>query len=392
MEERACRTANEGPRFWAAAAGMKREDRKSVASVIEEHCERLSLRQLAAKGTSHVRVISGARALELIEAVVDEVIGRRVGEVADRDRERIVEEAQQEFQRVSRIQAESETIIRDQKQQMRQLDEARSELRGRLKAEHRLRVESEKTTQLQAEALEGAQKNLAQAGERQRKVARMLKRYERRLINSRDTINSYDHEIERLSSQVKQDAALLDELRQGLLKREGEVQRLKGLMDGLSEEVAAARAKTAQPQSLDGLRAEMAEMKSFLEGLEERTSRTDAAAIETMLEKLSERDQTGAEQLEARFQATIDELDRIGKKIHAATAPPIDRAVEATDVVISQLFDDDAVMESNLEDLEVKVFTAKEGINKSLDRLRKLRGDAAASLEEDDQELGAAHT
>ncbi|MCZ6786003.1 MAG: hypothetical protein O7E54_02440 [Planctomycetota bacterium] len=371
---------------------MKREDRKSVASVIEEHCERLSLRQLAAKGTSHVRVISGARALELIEAVVDEVIGRRVGEVADRDRERIVEEAQQEFQRVSRIQAESETIIRDQKQQMRQLDEARSELRGRLKAEHRLRVESEKTTQLQAEALEGAQKNLAQAGERQRKVARMLKRYERRLINSRDTINSYDHEIERLSSQVKQDAALLDELRQGLLKREGEVQRLKGLMDGLSEEVAAARAKTAQPQSLDGLRAEMAEMKSFLEGLEERTSRTDAAAIETMLEKLSERDQTGAEQLEARFQATIDELDRIGKKIHAATAPPIDRAVEATDVVISQLFDDDAVMESNLEDLEVKVFTAKEGINKSLDRLRKLRGDAAASLEEDDQELGAAHT
>ena len=102
--------------------------------------------------------------------------------------------------------------------------------------------------------------------------------------------------------------------------------------------------------------------------------------------------QTGAEQLEARFQATIDELDRIGKKIHAATAPPIDRAVEATDVVISQLFDDDAVMESNLEDLEVKVFTAKEGINKSLDRLRKLRGDAAASLEEDDQELGAAHT
>ncbi len=63
---------------------MKREDRKSVASVIEEHCERLSLKQLAAKGTSHVRVISGERALQLIEAVVDEVIGKHSGELESR--------------------------------------------------------------------------------------------------------------------------------------------------------------------------------------------------------------------------------------------------------------------------------------------------------------------
>ena len=92
-------------------------------------------------------------------------------------------------------------------------------------------------------------------------------------------------------------------------------------------------------------------------------------------------------EMESSFQARLDEtLDHIGKALQAATAKPIDRRVEATDVFISKMFDDESVMESNLQNLDLKVSTAKQSISKSLERLKELRG---SDPEEDPPEEAA---
>jgi hypothetical protein len=170
---------------------MKEEDRRRVSSIIEQHAEKMPVEQLVARGNRHVRVISGQKTMELLEAVVDETIRRMAG--ADRDR--IVQEAEDQFRRVARIQAEAEALIEQQKAHIQ-----------RQAKEIQLRVEHEK------------------------ELASALRRREARLARARQTILSYDAEIERLTKEVhgrdlvetlltklgERDAKTEDRIRQGL--------------------------------------------------------------------------------------------------------------------------------------------------------------------------------
>lgn len=204
---------------------MKPIDRKRVVSVLEAHTRRVTLSELAARGKKHVRVISGEKALELIEAVVDETIVRRVGELADEDRDGIVRQANEQFQRLTRLQLAAEELVQKQ---------------GGL---------------------------------------------------------------------IEKQAGLIQE-------QEGQI---------------------------------------------------------TELETKAQRDTSSVADLESRFQAALDEtIDRIGKVLQNVTARPIDHPVEATEALISNLFDQEHEMECNLSQLDVEVSTARHGIAGSLARLRQL--------------------
>lgn len=204
---------------------MKQIDRKRVVSVLEAHTRRVTLSELAARGKKHVRVISGEKALELIEAVVDETIVRRVGELADEDRDGIVRQANEQFQRLTRLQLAAEELVQKQ---------------GGL---------------------------------------------------------------------IEKQAGLIQE-------QEGQI---------------------------------------------------------TELETKAQRDTSSVADLESRFQAALDEtIDRIGKVLQNVTARPIDHPVEATEALISNLFDQEHEMECNLSQLDVEVSTARHGIAGSLARLRQL--------------------
>lgn len=361
---------------------MKREDRRNVASVIEANTERITLKELAAKGKSHVRVISGRKVMQLIQAVVDEAIAQQVGEVTKEDRERIVQDATRRFQHVSRMHAETEALVRQQKDllgrqqtQIKQLEKTQATLGKQLAQERRLSAEREKTARLHAETLEGAQSHLRETGERERRMTRAIRKLDQRLQNSRLTIDNYDREIDRLAGQVQEDVTLIEELQEHVREREHELQRMHGLMQALNEEVAAARARGTESETVSELRGELGEMKSFLKSLEERERAGDTTAVEALFERLHEKQAATKVEMESSFQARLDEtLDHIGKALQAATAKPIDRRVEATDVVISKLFDDETDMESNLQSLDLKVSTAKQSILKSLERLKELRG------------------
>jgi len=187
---------------------MKPEDRQRVAEAIERNTQRVALGELAAAGKSHVRVISAEKTLALIEAVVDRTIARRAGELADVDRERLVQEANEQFQRVVRIQADAEALGEQQRDLI-------------------------KNQAARIAALEQAI----------RKAASVAKRHEKRLGNARETILSYDSEIERLAAQVRRDAELIEDLRKGIEERAGEVHGLRDLLCGLTadtEQRAAA--------------------------------------------------------------------------------------------------------------------------------------------------------
>lgn len=372
---------------------MKREDRKNVASVIDANSQWVALQQLVSEGKSHVRVISKKKTLQLIEAVVDDAIRRGTVKLVDADRDRIVAEANDQFNRVSRIQAESESLIRQQKEllarqqiQIQQLEQAEVELKKQIEADRHPNEAQERTTRLQAQALEAAQKNLQEAAQRQRKSDLALKRLDRRMNKARETVINYDREIDRLGGQVKQDALLIEQLRSQLREREHELGRVKGLMEALGDEVSSARASrsSTEPDSIRDLRSEFAQMKTFLKSLEQRSSQADRSTLAAMLERISQKEAAAKAQLEDSFQNKLnDTLDQIGQAVRVATARAVDRPVEATDVYISKVFDDEAI-ESNLDSIDVQVTTAKQSISKNLERLKELRSEASQVMEDPD--------
>ena len=320
---------------------MKQEDRHRVAEVIEQNTQRVALGELAAAGKSHVRVISAEKTLAIIEAIVGQTIARRAGELAEVDRERVVKEANEQFQRVVRIQADAEALVQQQK-----------------------------------ELIAGQASRVAALEQGLRKAAAVVKRHEKRLGNARETILSYDQEIERLAGQVRRDADLIEDLRKALEERAGEVHGLRELLRGLNAE-GEARAGAGVAE----LRSELAEMKALL--------KTGAANenVDALLARLSEREAASTQQMEHRFEKGLQKtLESVSKTLHLATARPVDRPVEATDAMLARIFDRADEMDSNLSRLEVEVTTTRAGIEDSLDRLKRLKERA---LEEGDAEEAA---
>ncbi len=375
---------------------MQGQDLKNVASVIEENSQWVTLQQLVAQGKSHVRVISRRKTLQLVEAVVEDAIRRGSVEVPEAQRKRIVAEANDQFQRVSRIQAESESLIQKQQElltrqqtQIQKLEEAQVRLRGQIVQEQGPRSEYEKTTQRQVQAIEEAQRYVRELAGRERKATRALARLNRRMASVREKVVNDDQEIERLAEQVHDDATLIERLRQQLNDRERELDRLKGLMEALEQEVSVARdRRTEESERTNELRNQLAEMKSLLTSLEPR----GIGAAEAILDKIAQQQATAQAQMEDRWQTRLNHaLDKIDRAVQTATMRAIDHPVEATDVYLSKIFDDEVAMESNLKSLDVQMVTAKQSISDSLQRLKKLRGRAVKAVQDQEQTTGGAH-
>ena len=257
---------------------VKRTDRDKVADVIESNTQRVTLDELALRGKRFVRVISGTKALELVEAIVDATIARRAGELADLDRNRIVAEVDEQFRRVSRIQSEAEALLAHQKEMLAQQAARVADLEGRL------------------QRAEGS-----------------LQRRERRLANARQTILNYDGEIERLAAQVRADAKVIDGLREALHERAEEAKRLQE---------ALLEAPRGGGEGLEQLQAQLAELKEALRAREEagaeELQRRFRASLEETLDKVSRTMQS----------VTARPLDRPVEATDALISRVFDRAAE----------------------------------------------------------------
>ena len=171
---------------------MNKQDRDTVVGAIESHTERVSLDRLAAEGKSHVRVISGEQATSIIEAVVNQVVSERTGV----DRAALVREATERFELLAREQAEAA---------------------GRIKL-----------------------------------LEKKVRNRDRRLANARETILSYDAEIQRLAERLRVESKW-EELRE-LIQTQGSSKatdlegRFKSAMNDAVDRLGKTiRAATASP-------------------------------------------------------------------------------------------------------------------------------------------------
>jgi len=299
---------------------MKNEDRKNLASVIQANTQRMTVKQLAARGKErHVRVITNKQILELIEAVVDTTISQRVGEMSEQTRQEVIEQSKQEFNRASRLAQDSQSLIQQQKQ---------------IITEQRARLE-----ELEKQVAESAARDLVRETRE--------KKFETRLANSQETIKNYDEEFRKLTEQVQVDATLIDELRAGLQQREAELQRLQGALDQAS--------RVEEDGRIDTLREELAAMRASFQQLAERES--------------------SQSNVEDRLKAAMDEsFARLGQHLGPARGQPVEKiSKKASKVMVSRLLDEEVEIDSNLEALDVKVSTTKNSINQTLSRLKGLQ-------------------
>lgn len=347
---------------------MRREALDHVRAAIEANTQRRTLDQLKAEGKRHVRVVSGEKILSIIQAIVGDIVDREVGELSKQDRERIVKESKAQFDRVMKIQAEQDALLAEQKALVAEYKGKLAELQDLHEAskEEHSRIE----LRMQAEFQERVQDLTREGGASAKRLAEL----ETRLATAKTTIENYDSEISRLTHRINEDGDLLEELKAALQAREMEAQRLAGERDALASQLAALQEQAGENEAVSQLRGELAEMKSFLRNLGDTAARANDATVEALMAKLAERESFSTESLEERFQATLDKsLDQISRTMAAATAKPIDIAVEATDALVAKIFDAGDELTTNLEDLEVEVKTSKAGIAGNLARLRALK-------------------
>lgn len=373
---------------------MNREDRKNVASVIESNSQWVTLQQLADRGTTQVRVLSRKKALGMMQAVVDDAIRQEVGKVTDADRRRITAKANEQYRHVSRIQAQSEAVIQHQKEllarqqlHIQQLEKAQDQHNEQIDANRQPSEQWEATSRLQASALDEAQKRLYESTQRQQKMERALARVGRRLAGAQDTIRNYDREVERLAKQVTQDSTLIEKLRFQLNGREHELGRVKGLMEALDQQLVQVRTQNLiEPDHVQSFRSELVEMKRFLKSMKVQNGQMLRSDVEAMLEKITEKETVATTQLENRFDSKLNEtLKKVDQTLRAVTIRTVDRPVEADSVSLSNIFDDEMAMESNFKSLDIQATTTKKSISESLDRLKRLRNQAAQAMKQDSE-------
>ena len=449
---------------------MRRKALDNLRAAIEANTQRCTLDELKARGKKHVRIVSGDKVMQIIKAIVSDIVDREVGDLTQRDRERIVAETKQEFDRVVKMQAGQDAMLQEQKtiskqykakfdaaqeeqqrvhQQMEELRAEHAEREAKLRAEYQARINELKdrqtsTDELVTEAtqakerldriLEDERRQHGQHAEsikadyearietlmaeqndlmgrmkeekgaavarQEQALAKMQERAQKgdeRVSDLADAKLRADERVEQAekdltAAHVQRDEAVqkaheqekaVHELEMGLENAKGTVENAQREIKRLQGELAAAREKAGETDAVAAMQGQLAQMQQFLASLDERSGGVDEATMTALMEQLSQRETMSTQDLEERFNASLDaSLDKITKTMERATAKPIDIVVEATDVLVDKLFDGDYEMTTNLDELEVDKRTSRKGIAGSLAALRKMRGSAGKKPEE----------
>jgi hypothetical protein len=234
---------------------MSRQALKGIGQVIKANTTEKSIEALQAEGKKRVRVVSSERVMAIIQAIVDDTINSEVGEIAKRDRDRIVNDTQERFSHVLRMQQDLEQDMDDLRGTLREVELERDRLRG-----EKTILEAQLEVQRRADGDDDAVAKLA------RDVARL-----------RETVERGAREPGGL------DEAAVARLVERLTARDAQVsRRLDTEFEDLRTRIASAGREAATSSGEMAVRVSNA----VLNGLDERDSavndgRSAAAAAET---------------------------------------------------------------------------------------------------------------
>lgn len=253
---------------------MKERAVQTIKNALEQAARPRSLDELKAEGQSHVRVVTKADFLAMVQSIVDQAIADGQREFSQQERVRLAEDVRQRLGMVARVKADAE-------QALRQRD-------GEIKAV----------------------RNRAEAAEqRVRDLQARLDEAERRQARS-------DEEFRRLLTAAQTDA-------------DGDEGALQRRLDSL----------------------------------------------ESMVRGLAEQERGVRDDFDARLESSLERtLKAVDKTIRAATAKPVQGpAVQATDPLLSRIFDDEAPAESNLDQLGADEQRSTRRVTDAVERLRQAR-------------------
>jgi chromosome segregation ATPase len=309
-----------------------------IKSALREKAQRRSVKELVQSGARSVRVISEDEIFQLIQAVVTDTLGSQAGMLGAEDRERIVSQAKERLDRV---------------------------LRQNTLAENRSRRQQETILTYQ----------------------RQLERLERERVALLEKTRVL-HEREARSREDATDTAT------ALADARAEIEVLRRELEAAqaARDDAVRQGSEAAEETLSAMRAELGDLKSALAGLSERQPHgLDPSQLDDVIARLARQEADATRTLEERFARSMDQvLEQVGRTLRAATAKPIDRPVEATEVMLTKVFERESDMESNIGDLGVSERSSQRGIDRSLERLREARRGGAAVPTGDDAAPGPA--
>jgi len=227
---------------------MRRQALDNLRAAIEANTERRTLDQLKAQGKRSVRVVSGEKVMQIITAIVNDVVDREVGDATDRDRDRIVQETKQQFDRVLKIQADQESLLQEQRDIARQY---RDKLEGAQAEVERLRK------QLDDARAEESEREAHLIAEHQE----LLRELNERFMAANARVKSLEQERDRLAQMLEEEKRRLaereerlaaeNELRIDALRKEqrelvARLQEEKGAVAGRQEQALATASTKAQ--------------------------------------------------------------------------------------------------------------------------------------------------
>jgi hypothetical protein len=141
----------------------------------------------------------------------------------------------------------------------------------------------------------------------------------------------------------------------------------------------AARTTEVQTSLAAGFDGAVSELRAEFMALTARN--VDAAerqdqAVRELSERIAQHSAGQADALQSNFKGALDKaLDQITRTMQSATARPIETTSEATEVLLSKIFDvPDGEMTSNLDQIEIEQVRAKGGIASSVGRLKAMGG------------------
>lgn len=355
---------------------MKRQALDDLRAAIEANTEKRSLEQLAAQGKKHVRVVSGDKVIRLIQAIVDDAIGREAGQLAAKDRDRIVSETKQQFDRVLRIQSEQDAVIREQKDLVEEykskLEESQRrerDLAARVEAdrgqqatrEGRLLAEHQKESQALREELRHLQvRTETERAQAAAKEKALLQEQERRQQEWREREQDLLARVEaERSQQAAREARLLAEYQGQLMTMREEQAHLsvrgeegsKLLADRearlarLEAEVAAARQEREEAVA----RARDAEVQAAKLDERLKTAKSSIKDYDEEIGRLAEKVKQDAQAL-AQRETEITRLEGACRSLQAELDAARGKAAESAEV--GQLRDELSEMKSFLKSME----------------------------------------
>jgi hypothetical protein len=302
---------------------MRRQALDNLRAAIEANTERRTLDQLKAQGKRSVRVVSGEKVMQIITAIVNDVVDREVGDATERDRDRIVDETKQQFDRVLKIQADQESLLQEQReiaQQYREkLEAAQAEVeRVRRQIEDLRAEEGEREAHLIAEHQE------------------LLRELNERYTAAAGSAKALQQEKERLTEMLEEEKRRAAERERRLEEEhDARAEALRKEQEELVKRLQAEKGAVAgrQEQALSAANAKLHEVEERAAGDREARVRAEQKA------ETAERDAKQAAAAAKEAAARREEADRVTRDL-AGKLETQRVALEARDREIARLTED----------------------------------------------------